>query len=164
MDNKFSAVKATGDQLMACAQGNNGGAPTAMHGKLPADVNLQGNWMAHVDYKYSCTVPMTKPEMGNDTGSWSMTISGKPEQLAAQVNTQPSGFMMNGSSTPEGMRLCGAFPLKGKGTVANTRDNNICIVVSEAMSPTKLLGHLEGEYATTSANCKVQEAKLELTR
>ncbi|HET6346350.1 MAG TPA: hypothetical protein VFH51_15560, partial [Myxococcota bacterium] len=129
-------------------------------------MNWTGNWMANVSYKWTCTVPMSKPERGSDKGNWSLTISGQAPQLSAQVNTSPNGFNLQGSASDKSMRLCGAFPLKGKGGgTPSTQENNVCIVISDISSPNRVVGTAEGDFQTQfGIPCKVSDARVELSR
>lgn len=170
LEAKVASSKKIGDDLMSCASGSApmaSAAPTTPHAAGNAGpMNWSGNWMAKADYKWTCTVPMAKPEHGADKSDWSMTISGQPAQLSAQMNVSPSGFMAQGSGSDQSLRLCGAFPFKGKGGgTPNTRDNNVCVVVSEVMSANRVVGHAEGDFQTQfGIPCTLSDASIELTR
>ncbi|WP_428269619.1 hypothetical protein [Haliangium sp.] len=129
----------------------------------PVDIDWRGNWSVAVTYEWECAVPFSESEQGDDQGRWTLNVSGPDRELSAEV-TGKGGYYLSGSASSAGLRLCGGFPLSGKGGPTAV-ENDVCLIIDSIHGHDQASGSIEGKYRTgTGFRCSVVDGIVEMTR
>ena len=147
----------------SCSVEQGGAAPApAPAAGLPG---YQGTWQARLTYSYSCGNDPSRSYDGKEQGTWTLKIDGDAGELKAQVQGSPAAFSLSGNGTPDSLRLCGAFPLRGKKNMtASPQVNNVCLVLDKGQSADVMQGRVEGAYYVDDQSCAINDASIELHR
>jgi hypothetical protein len=143
-----------------------GAATTTAASETAAQIaSFEGTWTAHLSYTYSCGNAAEQAYEGKDEGTWTLQVSGPVNDLRAQVSSGPAAYRLSGSGGEAGLRLCGAFPLRGKAQLtASPQVNNVCLIFDPQTASNTLKGRMEGAYYVAEQSCAVGDASVELQR